>query len=188
MTMAQPVRGASGRLAELAGRLHALPGFADVVASLRRGHGATLGGVWGSSCALVAAALAEAAEGPLVIICPHPGDIDSLADDLRLFLGGDEAGSAIAKFPAHEAFSREATLSDEVYGDRLRLLKELARAGKPGSLTPRFIVTSIQSLLQPVPGRELVARQTRVLRRGQAVDLDEFSGWLVAQGFHNTTG
>src|SRR5690242_2071993 len=86
MSMAPPVPGTFGRLSELAGRLKALPGFADVVASLRRGHGATLGGVWGSSCALVAAALAQAAEGPLVIVCPHPGDIDAVADDLRLFL------------------------------------------------------------------------------------------------------
>src|SRR5262245_289078 len=83
MTMALPVHAV--RLTELAGRLQALPGFADVVASLRRGHGATLGGVWGSSCALAAVALAQAARGPLVVVCPHPGDIDSLADDLRLF-------------------------------------------------------------------------------------------------------
>ena len=34
-------------------------GFADVVASLEAGHGGTLGGVWGSSRALVAAALAN---------------------------------------------------------------------------------------------------------------------------------
>src|SRR5436305_7070286 len=93
MTMAPPVVGTAGRLTELAGRLQALPGFADVVASLRRGHGATLGGVWGSSCALVAAALAQAAEGPLVIVCPHPGDVDALADDLRLFLGSGGAES-----------------------------------------------------------------------------------------------
>ena len=86
-------------------------------------------------------------------------------------------------------------LGDEVYGDRLRLLKELARtsekpgfSAKPGFLGPRIIVTSIQSLLQPVPARDLVARQTRVLRRSQAIDLDELAGWLVAQGFHNTTG
>src|SRR5262245_2849040 len=150
MTTVQPALGASGRLAELAGRLHALPGFADVVASLRRGHGATLGGVWGSSCALVAAALAQAAEGPLVVVCPHPGDIDALADDLRLFLGRNDFSetttAALAMFPVREAFAREEVVGDEIYGDRLRLLKTLARASekpgvsrKQGSPTPALL-------------------------------------------------
>jgi transcription-repair coupling factor (superfamily II helicase) len=164
----------------------------------------------------VAAALAQAAPGPLVVVCPHPGDIDALADDLRLFLAGDEAdgewsarsasGSisrselpTLAKFPVRDAFTREETARDEIYGDRLRVLKALARAAekhaeKPGFLErPGFgaspiIITSIQSLLQPVPPREAIARQTRELRTGQSVDLDELAGWLVAEGFHNTTG
>ena len=60
-------------------------GFADVVASLEAGHGGTLGGVWGSSRALVAAALARSCPGPLVVVAPHPGEIDAIARDLALF-------------------------------------------------------------------------------------------------------
>ena len=38
-------------------------GFHPVVAALKNGHGATVDGAWGSSCALVAATLAEQASG-----------------------------------------------------------------------------------------------------------------------------
>ena len=76
------------RLRELAANLGLHRGFADVFASLEAGHGGTLGGVWGSSRALVAAALAgESCPGPLVVVAPHPGEIDAIARDLALFIG-----------------------------------------------------------------------------------------------------
>ncbi len=76
---------AAERLRELAAHLNLHSGFADVVASLEAGHGGTLGGVWGSSRALVAAALARSCPGPLVVVAPHPGEIDAIAHDLALF-------------------------------------------------------------------------------------------------------
>src|SRR5438552_18980328 len=76
---------AADRLIELVGRLAAQQGFAEVVASLTSGHSATVGGVWGSSCALVAAALAPHVPGPLVVVCPRTDDLDDFCDDLALF-------------------------------------------------------------------------------------------------------
>jgi transcription-repair coupling factor (superfamily II helicase) len=115
-------------LRDLPARLELLPGFPEVLASLAAGHGATLDGVWGSSCALVAATLARHAPGPLVVVCPHPADLDGLADDLRLF-----TNTAAEIFPAREAVGGERVLVDEVFGDRLRLLKRLAAlAPHPG--------------------------------------------------------
>src|ERR1700758_3253825 len=76
---------AGRRLRELAAQLDLHRGFADVVASLEAGHGGTLGGVWGSSRALVAAALAGKCPGPLVVVAPHPGEIDAIARDVALF-------------------------------------------------------------------------------------------------------
>ncbi|HQU44681.1 MAG TPA: hypothetical protein PK867_17830, partial [Pirellulales bacterium] len=57
---------AAERLWQLADRLESTDGFAEVVASLQAGHGATLDGVWGSSCALVAATLIRHAPASLV--------------------------------------------------------------------------------------------------------------------------
>ena len=59
---------ASDRLLELVGRLERHDGFDQVVAGLKAGQGATLDGVWGSSCALCAAALAGQAPASLVVI------------------------------------------------------------------------------------------------------------------------
>ena len=55
----------SARLTQLAERLDAQEGYAEVVAALQAGHGGALGGVWGSSCALVAASLARQRVSPV---------------------------------------------------------------------------------------------------------------------------
>jgi len=172
---------ASDRLLELAGRLESAPGFADVVASLQAGHGATLDGVWGSSCALVAAALAGHAPGPLVVVCAHPGDVDDFVDDLSLFAALDPA-----RFPAWESTTADQLIHDDVYGDRLRLLKQLHAVGS-GAAAPPVIVTSIQSMLQPVPTRDRLAAQTRTVRVGDRLDVEALAQWLAEQGFHGTS-
>jgi len=167
---------ASDRLLELVGRLERQEGFAEVVGSLQAGQAATLDGVWGSSCALVAAVLASHAPGALVVVCPQIDGIDDLIDDLALF-----TRLTPERFPAWESLPSERVVHDEVFGDRVRLLKLLQ-----GPQPPKLVVTSIQSLLQPVPDRPSLARQTRLLRTGQAASLEELSRWLVVGGFHNT--
>ena len=168
---------AADRLLGLVGRLGEQEDFAGVVASLKEGDAATLGGVWGSSCALVAAALAEHCAGPVVVVFPHPGDVDGFVDDAALF-----TARGVATFPAWESEPAEAVVHDEVFGDRLRLLKQLSAAGYP-----ELIATSIQSLLQPVPARQTLKRQTRTLRRGDEIAVEELARWLVERGFHNTS-
>jgi transcription-repair coupling factor (superfamily II helicase) len=169
---------AGNRLRELAAHLDLHPGFADVVASLEAGHGGTLGGVWGSSRALVAAALARACPGPLVVVAPHPGEIDAIARDLALF-----TDASVAEFPAWEAEPGERVVHDEIYGERLRVLKRLATREQ----VPAILVTSIQSLLQPVPGRDTFASATREIRVGSQLDEQELTRWLVERGGHATT-
>jgi hypothetical protein len=116
---------ASDRLPELVGRLDRQEGFAEVVESLSRGHAATLDGVWGSSCALVAASLATHAPASLVVVCPHVDQVDDLIDDLSLF-----ASLQPERFPAWEPLPSERAIHDEAFGDRVRLLKLLFEQGK----------------------------------------------------------
>ncbi len=75
MSSAPIATAASDRLLQLVGRIEALPDFAEVVESLQAGHAATLDGVWGSSCALVAAALAREAPAVLVVVCPRLDEV-----------------------------------------------------------------------------------------------------------------
>ncbi len=165
-------------LEELVGRLESIEGFASVVAGLQRGYGASLDGVWGSSCALAAAALLRHAPGPLVVVCPHPGDVDDLVDDLAMF-----APAVPEQFGAWQQLASERLLREEAIGGRLRLLKQLARGS-----TPDVIVASLPALLQPVPTAARLARESRRLRRGDLVDLEELLGWLVARGFERLSG
>jgi transcription-repair coupling factor (superfamily II helicase) len=168
----------AGRLLELAEALDDEPGFAEVVASLKAGHGATLGGIWGSSCALAAAAIQAEAPESLVAVCPRSGDIDELAEDLRLF-----TAIPVEQFPAWETAGAEHAVDDQIHGDRLRMLKSLS--SDPSS-RPRLIVTSIQSLLQPVPSPKVLAAQTRRLCVGDVVDVAELLRWIAANGFQGT--
>ncbi|MEE9602304.1 MAG: transcription-repair coupling factor, partial [Thermoguttaceae bacterium] len=174
---------ASGRLRELVRCLQRHGGFPAVVESLKSGHAATLDGVWGSSCALVAAALETHADDPLVVVLPHSDDVDVMLDDLALF-----TAVAPERFPAWESLPSERVIHDEVFGDRVRLLKLLGEPSAPKLPSrPKLIVTSIQSLLQPVPARQSLTRQTLSLSIGQEIAVEELARWLAENGFHNTS-
>ncbi len=167
----------SGRLLELAGRLERQEGFDRVVAALEAGEMAALDGVWGSSCALAAAALAGHGPGPLVVVCPNADDVDNVAEDLKLF-----ATFTAEKFAALESLPGDRVIADEVFGDRIRLIKRLTSDGPP-----ELVVTSIQALLQPVPDRATLKRQSRRLAVGDEIAIEDLSRWLIENGFHNTS-
>jgi transcription-repair coupling factor (superfamily II helicase) len=162
----------------LADQLEQHAGFAEVLASLAAGHGGTLGGVWGSSCALVAASLEKHSSQPLVVVLPHIRDLDSLCDDLSLF-----SNARVDQFPAWETDAGEQVLNDEIYGQRLRVLKSLTSQNKQ----TRVIVTAIQSLMQPVPSAEALAAATRRINVGDVLDVAELTRWLAAEGCHSTS-
>jgi transcription-repair coupling factor (superfamily II helicase) len=175
MANADSAATASDRLLELVGCLERQKGFAEVVGSLHGGHAATLDGVWGSSCALVAATLAAQAPATLVVVCPQVDQVDEIIDDLTLF-----TRLSPERFAASESF--EGAVQDEVFGQRLHVLKLLQSAD-----APKLAVTSIQALLQPVPSRETLGRQTRELRKGGTVAVEDLAKWLVENGLVNTS-
>jgi len=71
--------------------------------------------------------------------------------------------------------------------------KEATSGGGPaleasrGPWAGQTIVTSIAALCQPVPDPSRIASATRVIRRGDRLDLDDLLRWLVHHGFHATT-
>jgi len=174
-TLAEPAQTAP--LAELVAKLEQTPNYTDALAELAAGHGATFGGVWGSSCALLVANLLQHAPGPLVVVIPHPDNADSFLADVRLF------SSATAEiYPAWESAGDDLTLADEVHGERLRLLKKY-QAGRG----PQLLVTGITALLQPVPSPTLLAERTRRIAVGETLDVPELLAWLVENGFNAST-
>ncbi|MBA4105436.1 MAG: transcription-repair coupling factor [Pirellula sp.] len=175
---------AAGETADASEALRGLPaqlathaGFSEVLTSLANGQAGTLGGVWGSSRALVAATLGQHCPRTLTVVLPHAADVDSLVDDLTLFTDAE-----VVAFPATEADAGDRVVRDENFGPRQRLIKRLV-AGS----CPRIVVTSIQSLLQPLPSVEQLAAATQRIAVGKRLDLEAFTHWLAERGCQGTT-
>ncbi|HEX6960513.1 MAG TPA: transcription-repair coupling factor [Lacipirellula sp.] len=183
-TLPANVADATGALRGLPAQLESHSGFSDVLVSLAAGHSGTLGGVWGSSRALVAAALARRCPATLVVVLPHANEVDPLCDDLKLFTDADGE-----RLPAWETGVGERLVYDETFGQRQRLIKRFAKdsRGLTARRSPAIVVTSIQSLLQPLPSREELAAATQQIAVGQRLDLDAFTRWLAERGCHGTT-
>src|SRR6266850_5468317 len=120
MTAVLPHAAATDLVRQLPTILKNHAGFAEAIGALTTGHPASIDGVWGSACALVAAALAEHARGPLVVVLPSEREADDTAADLELFIGEEPRF-----FPAWETAEGERLVHDETFGERLRILKGL---------------------------------------------------------------
>ncbi len=156
-----------------------------------------LGGVWGSSAALVAAALGKIARRPVLLLRTHLEEADESADDVETL-----TGSPAALLPAWEVDIGTEHLSDEVWGERLRLCDLYSGGGAGFQPAPArvgespaqaenpvhrqaypVLVASAMALLQPVPSPEALARGKLSLRKGGQMDPDKLAVWLVEGGY-----
>lgn len=159
------------------------PDFVDCVKRLLAGELTSFDEIWGSSCALLAAALSASGRRLLVVV-PDLKIQDDLYDDLESWgFSSGGSGPEAVRFPAIATIAGSGSWSiDQEYGDRIRLLKRL-QAGN----APAILVASIQALLQPVPDPETLRNEARILRMGDRLDVAELVPWLEGHGFHRTT-
>jgi transcription-repair coupling factor (superfamily II helicase) len=148
-------------------------GFGPLVAALKEGQAATVDGAWNSSAALVAAALGLHTPHTLLLVLAHPRDVDPWCEDVLGF-----TGVRPTVFPAWDSWPVGERPVDEIAGQRLRLLKQLE-----SETPPRYLVTTLQAVLQPVPDRAELSSRRRRLRSGDRVDLEELGRWLIEHGF-----
>ena len=120
MTNAQTSTSGLTRLRDLSRGVQNLAGFEQAIRALRSNALVTIDGVWGSACALLAATLLKQHPPLLLVVCPHPREVDRFVDDLSLFVDAETM-----VFPAWDSPAGEDELLDEMYGDRLRTLKQL---------------------------------------------------------------
>ena len=151
-------------------------GFHALTAALLNGHAATVDGVWGSSGGLVAAALGLHAPRTVLVVIAHPRDVDSWVEDIATF-----AGLRPVVFPAWDQMPGEETKVDDIAGQRLRVLTHLI-----GDNPPRYAVTTMHALMQPVPLRKELIQGRRSLKKGTTEDPDALATWLVEQGFRRS--
>jgi len=166
------------RLGDLAPLLLWSDGFGDVLAALQRGESGTIDGAWGSACALTAATLASKAPSAMLIALPRISDVDAFADDVAGLCGVDPV-----IFPAWESLPKERSVTDTIFGARLRALRQLS-----AQTPPKIIITSMPALLQPVPNRDEITRGTRTFTVGQEIDPEELVRDLVDLGMEHVTG
>jgi transcription-repair coupling factor (superfamily II helicase) len=161
-----------GTLQDLTGILRACEGFPALLEALGHGQSGAIDGAWGSANALAAATLAAEAPSTLLVVIPHPADLDTWSADLAGF-----TGISPTVLPAWDQLPNADTVLDEIHGQRLRTLKIL-----DGSPPPRLLLTTMQALMQPVPSRAELTSRRRVLKSGDEVRLEELVAWLVEQG------
>jgi transcription-repair coupling factor (superfamily II helicase) len=157
--------------------------FAEAIQAVSNQQGVSVDGVWGSSCALVAAGICSGIQQqpPVnLIVLAHDKMIDDFRDDLLLF-----SDRRSVHFPVvNSGTTRDSYHNDDVHGDRIRVLKNLMAFEDMPTTQPLLVVTSIQALLQPVPEKESLRQATRTLKIGQRIDIDDLQRWFVENGYH----
>ncbi len=164
-------------LPELVESVRVVESYQAVIAALKNGSSGTIDGAWGSSCALIAAAVSRDSPHSLLIVLPRISDVEDFAADLASLLP-----SPPVVFPAWEALPKEYSVKDAVFGARLRVLQTLE-----SDVPPKVIVTSFPALLQPVPAKEIRSSGTKTLKIGEEIDSDELLRWLVDRGFERVS-
>src|SRR6185369_13536775 len=166
-TAALPEVAAAERMRRLERSLWESEGFGEAVAELAAGRPATFDGAWGSSCALLAAALAHAPSGECVIaVLPTQREADEFTADLELF-----TEKRPLLYPAWERDPDEQVVQEESFGERLRTIKRLLAKSENGQRT-QLLVTSIQALLQPSTERATIESVTRSLEVGGQIEVE----------------
>src|SRR6185295_1856183 len=189
-TAALPEVAAAERMRRLERSLWENEGIGEAVAELAAGRPATFDGAWGSSCALLAAALVkggqEDSSSPpraeyVVAVLPTQREADEFTADLELF-----TPQRPLLYPAWERDPDEQVVQEESFGERLRTIKRLLAKSRDGQGT-QLLVTSIQALLQPSTERATIETGTRRLAVGERVEVEPLLRWLTERGFHHTT-
>ncbi|HYT39507.1 MAG TPA: transcription-repair coupling factor, partial [Acidimicrobiia bacterium] len=126
---------------------------------------------------------------PLVVGVPTTAEAERLANDLRQFLpGGDAGGSGpggdpIELFPAWETLPFErVSPATETMGRRLRVLWRLRCGAEDRSVLPAVIVAPVRALAQRLGPHVEDVVPIRVAP-GQVVDRDELVTRLAAAGY-----
>ena len=132
-----------------------------------RGQTIALEGGAGSGAAIVAAALAQRIEGPIVFVTAHRDEAEeAIAELLALGIDAAHLGALEAGSHEHEAAERLA--------ERLSVVRRFDVTRRP-----RVLVASAMALMQGVPSREAMARMALELREGGATRREALLHWLI---------
>src|SRR6185369_14418708 len=143
----------------------------------REGKHFAVGGLVGSSSALLLASLDKTTPALRLVVAAGPDEAALLRQDLAFFLGGD---AGVRFFPAFDSVKPESRARETGrVADRTSAIENLGA----GDDRTRFLVAPIAALLQPVPSPAQVARSRVSFRVGERLDFDALAARLTEAGF-----
>ena len=153
-------------------------GVQELVRRLTTRQAAAAGNLWGSSQALLLAALAARVSEPFLVLCSTETESEAFAQDLL------SCGLASLALPARETSSLGRGHVDP---DSLRARLQAAQilAG-PSERRPRVVVASLLSLLQPVPAPKELEKKLIHLQVGMHLEVAALFERLVEVGYTRT--
>ncbi|MEM6756674.1 MAG: transcription-repair coupling factor [Planctomycetota bacterium] len=164
-------------LHQLASSRH-LYALRDAALAASHGHALPIRGSRGSSTALIAGLLADAADRPVLLVTAHLDEADDALDDLDLLAPRGFAITA-ERFGALEVLPGESNISLDLLAERLDLVGRLDGHSTP----PDVIVAPIQALMQPVPGRDKLDAVSLHLKPGLDLPPGRLLDWLDRSGY-----
>jgi transcription-repair coupling factor (superfamily II helicase) len=172
-----PHKSAAEQLQTLVSRLAELDSFDRCIKALSDNKPAIFDSVWGSSCALLTAALKARSNQPLILVCKDEQTADDAFDDIELFQISDAV-----RWRAVQSFGSNDYLMDEAYGQRQSILKSLIA----GEAVPSVFIASIQSLMQANVSPENLRQSVHRVSVGNELKVERLRLWLDESGFHET--
>lgn len=136
-----------------------------------------IGGLYGSSKALVVSALFKTIDRPVVIVCPDAAEAEEMSRDLCFFLGDE----AVILLPPWDILATEILMTQKDV--ELRRIKAFSRLL---SKKPVIAVIPTGSLLQRVPPKNIVRDYHETLAIGDTIDRDHLAEKLVQGGYRRT--
>ncbi|MEQ1894813.1 MAG: hypothetical protein ABL998_19905, partial [Planctomycetota bacterium] len=134
------------------------------------------GNLWGSSQALVLAALTRRIDAPFLALCSNESEAEIFADDLTTL------GLAPLLFPARDANGPGGR--GHVDADSLRArLQAAQRLAGPPERRPTLVVASLLALLEPVPAPDELEKKLLHLQVGAHLELEPLLERLVEAGY-----
>jgi transcription-repair coupling factor (superfamily II helicase) len=154
--------------------LSRLPEFQQLAAALDNGLSpAAVSGLSPVHRAYFAAALRRQSGRPVALLCADESECQRMASDLKALTGEE-----VWTLPGREfTFHNAAVVSRQWEHRRLQTLLALSRGEVP------FLVAPAEAFLQRTMPPELLAKASRVLKMGEAYDLNELAEVLTAAGY-----
>lgn len=161
----------SVELAEYLRNVAKLEKFRRMLEAVRAGSRLAVGGVYGSSYALLAAALEQQLSGAVLLVVDRQGRAEEAMDDFSNFLSHKK----LTLFPAPDLFAEEGDHTSHHL--RLSLLSRFLFDGPP-----RLVVAPVDAVATPVWPRKALEKNCLLLRSGQDLDLGATERWLEERG------